>query len=244
MNTVPVAYCEVDSTSIPAATKALAERTAPDALVSAEMLVNRERCWRELYLAAHFNEQADFTYQWLWGDKDTYPIAWKLLGTPYARMWPSSRGTPHGILHFDQHGDVRACCQNAHHPLGNVTQASLLDIWRGVGTSDLRRALEHADYSLGCEFCEWPVSEGRPEAAFARWYDDFPITADDPEWPVQLELSMLPCTSITRSVPALRWRRSTFCVTTASSSPNRSSSTSASCAAFGSTSASAANRGL
>jgi FkbM family methyltransferase len=73
---------------------------------SGQLLVNRERCWRELNLAAHLNAQADFTYQWLWGDKDTYPIAWKILGTRYSRMWPSSRGTPHGIMHFDQHGDL------------------------------------------------------------------------------------------------------------------------------------------
>ena len=97
---------------------------------------------------------------------------------------------PFTSMYLDQHGDVRACCQNAHHPLGNVTTASLLDIWRGAATADLRRALERADYSLGCEFCEWPVSEGRPEAAFARWYDDFPIPSADPDWPVQLELSI------------------------------------------------------
>lgn len=73
---------------------------------SGQLLINREQCWRELNQAAHYNAQADFTYQWLWGDKDTYPIAWRRLGTPYSRMFPSSRGTPHGILHFDQHGDV------------------------------------------------------------------------------------------------------------------------------------------
>lgn len=73
---------------------------------SGQLLINRERCWRELNLAAHYNSQADFTYQWLWGDKDTYPVAWRRMGREYSRMWPSSTGTPHGILHYDQHGDV------------------------------------------------------------------------------------------------------------------------------------------
>lgn len=73
---------------------------------SGQLLINKRQCWRELNLALHYNARADFTYNILWGDKDTYPIAWRRLGTPYARMHPVSRGTPHGILHFDQFGDV------------------------------------------------------------------------------------------------------------------------------------------
>lgn len=73
---------------------------------SGQLLVNKRQCWRELNLALHYNARADFTYNILWGDKDTYPIAWRRLGTTYARMHPDSRGTPHGILHFDQHGDL------------------------------------------------------------------------------------------------------------------------------------------
>jgi len=48
-NDVPVAYCEVDTANLPLATKALSERTAPDALVFAEMMVNRERSYRLLF---------------------------------------------------------------------------------------------------------------------------------------------------------------------------------------------------
>ena len=73
---------------------------------SGQLLINKRQCWRELNLALHYNARADFTYNILWGDKDTYPIAWRRLKTPYARMHPDSRGTPHGILHFDQFGDV------------------------------------------------------------------------------------------------------------------------------------------
>lgn len=73
---------------------------------SGQLLVNKRQCWRELNLALHYNARADYTYNLLWGDKDTYPIAWRRMGTPYARMHPDSRGTPHGILHYDQFGDV------------------------------------------------------------------------------------------------------------------------------------------
>ena len=73
---------------------------------SGQLLINKEQCWRELSLAMHYNAQADYTYNILWGDKDTYPVAWRRMHTDYARMHPRSRGTPHGIIHYDQHGDV------------------------------------------------------------------------------------------------------------------------------------------
>ncbi|MFN7148525.1 MAG: twitch domain-containing radical SAM protein [Microthrixaceae bacterium] len=114
-------------------------------------------------------------------------------GTPTAssaaRPAPACHA-PFTSLYLDQHGSVRACCQNAHHALGNIAEERLRDIWHGTATAELRRALERHDYSLGCEFCEWQVAEGRPDAAFARWYDDFPVESADPEWPVQLELSI------------------------------------------------------
>jgi hypothetical protein len=53
---------------------------------------------------------------------------------------------------------------------------------------------------------------------------------------------MLPCTSTSSRVPALRWSMSMFWVITASSSPCSSSATSARCAPFGSFAPSVAKR--
>ena len=93
-------------------------------------------------------------------------------------------------MYLDQRGQVRACCQNDFHLLGNVTQQRLVDIWRGERAQALRRALAAHDLDLGCDFCEWQVAKGRPDLAFARWFDEFPVTSDEPDWPQQLELAV------------------------------------------------------
>lgn len=93
-------------------------------------------------------------------------------------------------MYLDQRGQVRACCQNDFHLLGNVTQHRLVDIWRGERAQALRRALAAHDLDLGCDFCEWQVAKGRPDLAFARWFDEFPVTSDEPDWPQQLELAV------------------------------------------------------
>lgn len=93
-------------------------------------------------------------------------------------------------MYLDQRGQVRACCQNDYHLLGNVTEQRLLDIWRGPRARELREAMVRHDLDLGCDFCEWQVAKGRSDLAFARWFDEFPVTAADPPWPRQLELAM------------------------------------------------------
>ena len=71
---------------------------------SGQLMVNRRDRWRELCLAGHHNEQADFTYRILWGDKDTFPIAWKQLGRAYGRLWASSQPLREGIYQHDERG--------------------------------------------------------------------------------------------------------------------------------------------
>jgi hypothetical protein len=73
---------------------------------SGQILVDKRRCWRELSLAAHYNAHADFTYRFIWGDKDTFPLAWWQLGTRYARMWPTCDVGPHGVSQLDADGNV------------------------------------------------------------------------------------------------------------------------------------------
>ncbi|HXU80703.1 MAG TPA: hypothetical protein VN914_04860 [Polyangia bacterium] len=54
-----------------------------------QLCVDKVRCWRELRLALWMNEHADFWYRYLYGDKDTFQIAWRKLGTEWAM--PSER---------------------------------------------------------------------------------------------------------------------------------------------------------
>lgn len=97
---------------------------------------------------------------------------------------------PSSSLYLDQRGDVRACCQNAGFPLGNITQNSLREIWDGEKSRRLRSAVDAGDLSLGCNFCRWQTEEGSADAVFARTFDHLGHGGTDPQWPQQLELSL------------------------------------------------------
>lgn len=68
---------------------------------SGQLLVNRRQSWGPLNLAAHYNEQADYSYRHVWGDKDTFPIAWRRLKAQYGCLWPTGTRTSAGSMQFD-----------------------------------------------------------------------------------------------------------------------------------------------
>lgn len=78
-------------------------------------------------------------------------------------------------MYLDQRGDVRACCWNALHPLGNVADASLREIWFGDRADELRRAVASNDYSLGCHACAQTAARGHDALVFARTFDHLPV---------------------------------------------------------------------
>ena len=49
-----------------------------------QILINKARCWEALSLCLWYNEHSDFYYQYLYGDKETYHIAFRKAQTPYA----------------------------------------------------------------------------------------------------------------------------------------------------------------
>jgi hypothetical protein len=51
---------------------------------SVQILIDKRRCWRALCLALWFNEHSDFYYRYLHGDKDTFCLAFRMLGTAYS----------------------------------------------------------------------------------------------------------------------------------------------------------------
>ncbi|MFK7787516.1 MAG: hypothetical protein AB8B56_20500 [Crocinitomicaceae bacterium] len=50
---------------------------------SGQILINKEKCWKELNLCLHFNMERKYYYRMLLGDKDTFQLAWLALGSDY-----------------------------------------------------------------------------------------------------------------------------------------------------------------
>ena len=53
---------------------------------SGQVLIDKQRCWRALQLTMHLNDHSDFYYRHLYGDKDTFHFAWRMLGQEYAMV--------------------------------------------------------------------------------------------------------------------------------------------------------------
>jgi ADP-heptose:LPS heptosyltransferase len=60
------------------------KRPADPEFESGQIVVDKKRCWKALCLALWFNEQSDFYYQHLLGDKETFHLAFRRLGQPFA----------------------------------------------------------------------------------------------------------------------------------------------------------------
>jgi hypothetical protein len=61
------------------------------AFESGQLVIDKLRCWRALNLTMHMNENSHFYYRFLYGDKDTFHMAWRMTGQPYARPANSVR---------------------------------------------------------------------------------------------------------------------------------------------------------
>jgi len=48
--------------------------------------VDKSRCWQALRLCLWFNENSDFYYRYLHGDKDTFHLAFARLKTPFDQI--------------------------------------------------------------------------------------------------------------------------------------------------------------
>jgi hypothetical protein len=51
---------------------------------SGQIMIDKKRCWKELNLTMHLNEHSDVYYKHVHGDKETYHMAWHMLGTEYS----------------------------------------------------------------------------------------------------------------------------------------------------------------
>lgn len=51
---------------------------------SGQIVVDKLRCWESLQLTLWYNEHSDFFYKYIHGDKDTFHMAFRKVGQPYA----------------------------------------------------------------------------------------------------------------------------------------------------------------
>jgi hypothetical protein len=138
------------------------------AFESGQLVVDKARCWKPLWLTMHMNEQADFYYRFLYGDKDTFHMALRMIGQPYGMIshpvrqipayrqapWPEYWGSvmghhdPEGTLVF-QHKNFPKWVLfgfNPHYPQFRYENecleflTELASLWDGrVSTSQLKR---------------------------------------------------------------------------------------------------------
>ena len=97
-------------------------------------------------------------------------------------------------VYFDPNGDVRACCRNARHPLGNVAVDRLRDIWAGDRRAALIDHLAVDDWSLGCQGCGTEVAQEGRDGSYPASFDGRATHLDgDPAsgaWPNFMEFNL------------------------------------------------------
>lgn len=75
-------------------------RDEPEA-ESGQVLVEKQLSWRALNLCNWYNERSEFFYRFIYGDKDTFTLAWHRAGQRYAMPPRGSQGVPFTICQHD-----------------------------------------------------------------------------------------------------------------------------------------------
>ncbi len=69
----------------------------PD-LESGQILLDKRDRWRPLALTLHLNRHSEYYYRFLDGDRETFRLAFDLLGAPYYRV-PAPPARRQGLVH-------------------------------------------------------------------------------------------------------------------------------------------------
>ncbi len=95
---------------------------------------------------------------------------------------------PFGNLFLNAVGEVHTCCVSRGHPLGNIAERRLSEIWHGAAAAAVRQALVNDDYSLGCSVCEQHLAVGMP--TLQSGYDYLASPTMTPAYPRALEINI------------------------------------------------------
>lgn len=82
------------------------------AFETGQILVNKRKCWKAMMLTMHLNEYSDFWYEYVYGDKDTFKLAWHKIEQKYSMPNKSAWRSPAIIQHdFNNKPIFYHCCQ-------------------------------------------------------------------------------------------------------------------------------------
>ena len=81
---------------------------------SGQIVVDKARCWKALRLSLWYNEHADFYYHFIHGDKDTFHMAFRKLGLPYAMPSTPIESLQGVMCQHDFHGNRIFQHRNSH----------------------------------------------------------------------------------------------------------------------------------
>lgn len=76
-------------------------------------------------------------------------------------------------LNFEQNGNVRACCYNTKHILGQWPRQSIKQIWSSKNANELRSYILKNNLGGGCVECGKMIEAGNYQGVRARYYDEF-----------------------------------------------------------------------
>lgn len=111
---------------------------------SGQLMIDKKACWKELMLCRWLNEHSDYVYQWLFGDKDTFIMAWQKVahsegvGIRYAmpsRM-PAGNGSSLIQYAFDGQAMFQHCTRNKATMQGFPAPGSILSRKECLGHID------------------------------------------------------------------------------------------------------------
>jgi len=143
---------------------------------SGQMLIDKRRCWRPLQIALYINEHSDFFYEYFYGDKDTFHLAWRRANLPYALAPhpPRTLGESDVIEQYDFQGDI--LFQHRNGDKWSITRQNRC-IAGFLRERECFQFLDELKGKWGAPLCSFPADFDRrerrvwSELAAVRWFD-------------------------------------------------------------------------
>lgn len=97
---------------------------------------------------------------------------------------------PFVSLNFTFNGDVRVCCYNVKHKLGNILNNTIDEMWSGAQISVLRDALKRYEFGPGCDLCYFRSTSGVFDNLHIKNYEGLDVPSETPAWPRKMEFEI------------------------------------------------------